>query len=607
MYNKISENPLLKFRPKVAAFYSTQPEVPEGTWPPVKMRHYINLALIKQKAIDFSKDYIRQTIHGSMDDVIKDKDEITYEDAFNDLEDGALVILEGRPGCGKTTLMHRLSQDWEKYEVLASRLFVLVHFRIFSNRSDVGLKEILRVACRDYTDEEINEMHSLIEKDSGRGVVFALDGLDEYSPESKDNFLYHLIKRDCLVKSVVIVASRPAASQKFRKHAMKHVEVLGFLKSQIHEYIKSYYIDNQDNAEAQDKAEGLLKYLDHHLNVMHMCYLPLHTAMVAYLYDVEGAALPQTETEIYRHFTLWTLIRSFQKRNGDPDTPFIMEDFDDLVGVDKKVFHLILRLAYTATVQSKQVFTFREVRKCISEQLPNSSSGNEETSLGLIVIDRYFVKYGLDETYTFIHLTLQEYLSACYIAYQSEEEQAKIVEKYGSAENFAEVWKYFCGTGKCSLDNFETLLKETKDEGVVRKPRGRKKMVSNTLLHLHCAFESQNETMCTKVVETYDSNISLHNQTLNPSDMTALGYVIANSKTPLKQLALASCRLGPEGLSALLMEIKDDCSLPIETLRYNSAYNYYIKSIHQCPFLLLIACIIIRVISIAKLASMRLR
>ena len=535
------------------------------------MRHYINLALIKQKAIDFGKDYVRQTIHGSMDDVIKDKDEITYEDAFIDLEDGALVILEGRPGCGKTTLMHKLSQDWEKRRVLASRLFVLVHFRIFSNRSDIGLKDILRVACRDFTDEEINEMHSLIEKDSGRGVVFALDGLDEYSPESKNNFLYQLIKKGRLVNSVVIVASRPAASQKFRKCATKHVEVLGFLKSQIHEYIKSYYTDDQDDTEVQDKAEGrigqdkaegqdkakgLLKYLDHHLNVMHMCYLPLHTAMVAYLYDVEEDALPQTETEIYRHFTLWTLIRSFQKRNGDLDTPFIMEDFDDLVGVDKKVFHLILKLAYTATVESKQVFTFREVRKCISEQLPNSSPGNEETSLGLIVIDRYFVKYGLDETYTFIHLTLQEYLSACYISYRSEEEQAEIVEDYRSAKNFAEVWKYFCGIGKCSLNNFEKLLKETESE-----------VVSNTLLHLHCAFESQNETMCTQVVDTYDSNISLCYKTLNPSDMTALGYVIANSKTPLKELTLASCRLGPEGLSALLMEIKDDCSLPIETLR----------------------------------------
>ena len=559
----------IKFRPKLAAFYSKQPEVPEGTWPPVKMRHYINLALIKQKAVDFSKDYVRQTIHGSMDDVIKDKDEITYEDAFNDLEDGALVILEGRPGCGKTTLMHKLSQDWEKCRVLASRLFILVHFRIFSNRSDIGLKDILRVACRDFTDEEISEMHSLIEKDSGGGVVFALDGLDKYSPKSKDNFLYQLIKRDRLVNSVVIVASRPAASQEFRGHAMKHVEVLGFLKSQIREYIKNYYTDDHDNAKGQDKAEGLLKYLHHHLNVMHMCYLPLHTAMVAYLYDVEGAALPQTETEIYRHFTLSTLIRSIRRKSDDPSKPFKLKSFDKLAGVDKEEFDLVLKLAFTATIKSKQVFTREELEEHIFTHLSELNPGHEVTSLGLIVIDRYFVKYGLDETHAFIHLTLQEFLSACYISYQSEEKQMEILGKYGSAENFTQVWKYFCGLGKCSLENFIALLKETKAEDVVHKPRSQKnsEVVSNTLLHLHCAFESQNKTMCTKVVDTYDSNISLYNQTLNPSDMTALGYVIANSKTPLKQLALASCRLGPEGLSALLMEIKDDFSLPIETLR----------------------------------------
>lgn len=563
-YKQLSDTPLLKFRQKLADFYSKQPEVPEGTWPPVKTPHYINLALIKSKAINFGKDYVRQTIHGSIDDVIKDKDEIAYEDAFNDLADGALVLLEGRPGCGKTTLMHKLSQDWEKQKVLASHLFILVHFRIFSNRSDVGLKDILRVANRDFTDEEINEMHSLIEKDSGRGVVFVLDGLDEYSPESKDNFLYHLIKRNRLVNAVVVVASRPAASQKFRKYATKHIEVLGFLRPQIREYIQSY------SNGLSDKVEGLWKYLENHPNVMHMCYLPLHTAMVTYLYDVEGAKLPQTETEIYRHFTVWTLIRSFKKRNDDIDldTPFVIENFDDLSGVDKKVFHLILKLAYEATVKSKQVFTFREVREHISEQLSNSSAASDEISLGLIVIDRYFVKYGLSETYAFIHLTLQEYLAACHISYQSEDEQTEILQKHGPAVNFAQVWKYLCGIGGCSLQNFKVLMGETKDESVVSQRRGQKKVASNMLLHLHCAFESQKESMCTQVVDTYDSKILLCNQTLNPSDMTALGYVIVNSKTPLKELGIVSCRLGQEGLSALMMEIKDSSSLEVETLRY---------------------------------------
>ena len=125
--------PLFKFRPKLADFYSKKPEVPEGTWPPVKKTHYVNLALIKQTAINFAKDLVRQTVHGSIDDIIKDKEKIDYEDAFDELKDGALVLVEGRPGCGKTTLMHKLSQDWEKRKILVSRLFFLVHFRRFSN------------------------------------------------------------------------------------------------------------------------------------------------------------------------------------------------------------------------------------------------------------------------------------------------------------------------------------------------------------------------------------------------------------------------------------------------------------------------------------------
>ena len=550
--------PLVKFRPKLADFYSNKPEVPEGTWPPVKKTHYVNLALIKQAAINFAKDLVRQTVHGSIDDIIKDKEKIDYEDAFDELEDGALVLVEGRPGCGKTTLMHKLSQDWEKRKILVSRLFFLVHFRRFSNRSDIKLSDILRAATLDYTDEEINEICTNIERESGRGVVFALDGLDEYCPESKCNLFYNLIKRERLANCIVIVASRPAASQKFRKYATKHVEVLGFLKPQIHEYIDNYF------NECPDKAQGLLRYLEHHLNVMHMCYLPLHSAMVTYLYDMEGANLPQTETEIYKHFTLWTLIRSFKKQSDDPDAPFIINDFDDLSQENKKIFDLILKLAFNATVNSKQVFTLNEVKKHISEQLPSSGSGSNENSLGLIIIDRYYVKYGLDEIYTFLHLTFQEFLAAWFVANQDELEQATILKTHSSKENLAEVWKFYCGSGRCSSENFKLLLDESKQ---IQTNRSRKKKdFSSILLHLHCAYESQQEEKCHQIIETYDSSIMLDNNSLNPIDMTALGYVVVNSTASLKELAITSCHLGPEGLTAFATVVGDH-TLAVETLK----------------------------------------
>jgi hypothetical protein len=288
--------------------------------------------------------------------------------------------------------------------------------------------------------------------------------------------------------------------------------------------------------------------------------------MVTYLYDIEGDNLPQTETEIYRHFTLWTLIRSLQKRSDDPDEPFTLDDFSDLSPDDRIIFNLILKLAFNATIESKQVFSRKEVKEQISEQLSSSGSGNDGDSLGLIVIDRYFVKYGLDEIYTFLHLTFQEFLCAFYIASQTEEKQKEILSTYSSKENLAEVWKFYCGVGKCSSENFSTLLRDARCRVQAVKSRSTKITIPNTLLYLHCAYESQKGWMCSQVVETHKSCIKLHDQSLTPSDMTALGYVIRHSEMPIKELNITLCRLGVEGLTALLTEIGDQ-NLCLEKLR----------------------------------------
>jgi hypothetical protein len=556
----------MKFRPKLANFYSKKLEVPESAWPPIKKTHYVNLALIKSQAMNFRKDYVRQTIHGSIDDIVKDKEEISYEDAFNEHDDrsGILIILEGRPGCGKTTLMHKLSQDWEKGIVLSSRLFFLVHLRRFNNRSDIQLPDLLQAAAPDFTKNDREQMCMLIEGSHGRGAVFALDGLDEYSPKA-DNLVYSLIEGRQLTNAVVIVASRPAATQQFRNRASKHVEVLGFLEPQIHEYINNYF------SIYPDKAQGLLHYLKLHLNIMHMCYLPLHAAVVTYLYDIEGANLPPTETEIYRHFTLFTVIRSTRKRC--PDTHHQLYSFSELSLEDQAVFNIILTVAFNSIVESRQVFSLGDLRKYIPEKSP--SYGDDGSTLGLIIVDRYFVKYGLSEIYSFVHVALQEYLSSVYITNQSDEEQKRIISSHGSDRRLAGVWKFYCGIGKCSHENFELLLSKTKT--TVKKYQTQSK-----LLHFHCCFESQQEWTCTRIMNTYDSCIKLRKQSLTPSDMTALGYVISHSETPLKKLVMSSCYVGPEGLTALAMELKEFPAL--EVLRYNTCICMHVTSVHAARF-----------------------
>ena len=540
-----SANPLFKHRPKLAAFYLRQPEVPEGTWPPVKKTQYINLALIRtEQAIDFNKEFLRQTIRGSIDDIMKDKDDINYDEVFTELEEGTTLLFEGRPGCGKTTMMNKVSQDWAKWNIFSLCVLFLVHLRRFGNRSDIDLETVLRSTPVDFSEEDLQQIQTHIEDNQGEGVVFALDGLDEYCPDKKDmktTFVHKLIKGQILPKSIVIVASRPAASQKYRRSATKCIEVLGFLKEQIYEYINSYF-DRNKNKDLL--VVGLRTYLEHHPNVMHMCYLPLHMAMVTYLYEVEGASLPQTETEIYRHFTLSTLLRSICKRDGMEvdDEEFHLSSFDELQPEDRNIFDCILKFAYEATVVNpQQVFSAEEVKNF------------NDNLLGLVVFDKYFARYGLKQIYTFLHLTFQEFLSACHIVQLDSQAQKEIILKYGSDKSLGVVWKFYCGMTQFSgekMRNFEHLVEKTKSE---------------VLLHLHCVHESQQDILCTHIINSYGSKIVLNSSSLNPADFTALGYVLTHSSVPATELAITSCNIGPEGLSALEKAVNP--SLAMKTLR----------------------------------------
>ena len=551
----IDSNPLLKHRPNLAAFYRHQPEVPEGTWPPVKKTQYINLALIRtEQAIDFNKEFLRQTIRGSVDDIMKDKDDIKYDEVFAEVEEGNRLLFEGRPGCGKTTMMNKVSQDWAKEKIFSSCLLFLVHLRRFGNRSDINLETVLRSTPVEFSDEEFRELAAQINSNQGKGIVFALDGLDEYSPEKKykkTTFIHKLIKGEVLPKSIVIVASRPAASLRYRRNSTKCIEVLGFLKDQIYEYINSYF-DGKDSL-----VVGLRTYLEHHPNVMHMCYLPLHMAMVTYLYEVEEASLPQTETEIYRHFTLSTLLRSIHKRDEmeiDDEEEFCFQCFDDLQPEDRGVFDCILKLAYESTVVNpQQVFSAEEVRKFTSRR--SNDTANSDNSLGLVVVDKYFVRYGLKEIYTFLHLTFQEFLSACHIVQLDSQAQEEIILKYGGNKRLGVVWKFYCGMTQFSgekMHNFEHLVEKTKSEA---------------LLHLRCAHESQQDTLCTHTMKSCGSKIVLNSLSLNPADFTALGYVLTHSSVPPTELAITSCNIGPEGLSALEKAVNVSPPPTLKTLR----------------------------------------
>ena len=246
------------------------------TWPPLKIVQFVELALIQQE-----KNALHiglKTVTRDIDEVCGHKTKVLFNDLFKEIDNGQLLLFEGRPGSGKTTLMLKVSCDWGKGEILQSaKIVILLQLRRLNKTKHIYLHNLIKTSCNRLSVQEIQCLSSYIERSCGEGVVFILDGFDEYSsPASEDNLINKLLTRELFSKSVVIVSSRPAATKHLRMYANKYIEVVGFVKSQIYDYIDIYYKDKQ-------KANHLIKHLEDHPNLLNICYLPLHCAMLTHL------------------------------------------------------------------------------------------------------------------------------------------------------------------------------------------------------------------------------------------------------------------------------------------------------------------------------------
>ena len=497
--------------------YSAKPEVPKDSWPPATSNTYINLALIKSGDID--KD--RYTIRGDMDDVYSKKENICYADVFAKYRSRVRLLIEGRPGSGKTTLVHKVSKDWARGVALrGAKLVFLISLRVLSEKLDDTLSDILNQLFYRNDEETLHLVLRHIVDSNGEGVCFIIDGLDEYTREK--SIIFDIIDKTYLPLSMVIVASRPVALAFLREQeSIREVEVLGFKKEQIFEYIDDYFLHRST---VNNNSLKLKTYLGLHLNIFNMCYLPVHIVMICFLFEIKSD-LPQTETGIYKLFTVFTLLRKMRRTNKHAQ----LKSPDDLTGRDKEYFQAICKLAFDMTTSFKQVVHQDEI--ALSDH-----SGSDEPSLGLITIDSTAGLYGFQDLYTFFHLTFQEFLAAYHLVKLKEEEQSKIFEKYVCNKHMAVVWKFYCGL--VEFNTHESSVKELIGQFL-------------DLPKVQYVFESQQPKACDYVVKS-DHRVLNFRGYLNPSDLAAIKFVISNATCPLEELDLFSCRCDCEALAAVL-------------------------------------------------------
>ena len=497
------------------SLYSSLYEVPDDSWPLANAKTFIDLVLVRTNRSQHK--YTNVFIEEEMEALLGDKERVGYKDAFSQYESRALVLVEGRPGSGKTTLANRIAKDWAEGKVLKNtdRVFLI------SLRNDHSKSDLFKMLYHSQSEEFMLN----VEQSNGEKTCFILDGYDEFSSKDNDSsIIYQLINKTYLPRAMIIITSRPIATVKLRHKATTTIESLGFTKDHFDLYVNSYpFEDANDTNEAESTKSKLRKHLKACTNVLNMCYLPINASIICFLFNqgLDDSELPKTETQLYEKLVISIILRKLQPFDN-------FHSLNDLRGENKECFSRLCSLALDMMVENKQVI----------HQLPVPlESLNETPFRGLLATDRTDKYYGLKDVFTFLHHTLQEYLAAYYLASLDENQQTEIIRLNSGQDHMLTTFKFYCG-----LVNFENKISQFTDITTTE---------ANALFLVHCTYENQQPELCRGALKILDGEISISPCTLTPADFTALSYVISNASHLVSGIHMSECQLYEESLNEI--------------------------------------------------------
>ena len=277
-------------------------------------------------------------------------------------------------------------------------------------------------------------------------------GFDELSliQRHEHSLFLDIIKGKVLSKCAVVVTSRPYASrpiQELWQSVNRHIEVLEFTNEQVHKCIHQRIND-------EAKAKELCAELEDRLDIESICQIPLNCSIVLYVYEMEDYRLPDTLTELYELFVLHGL-RRYAAISQDSSAIEVLHDVHKLPRPIQYYFSILSKLAFEGLKEDKLVFeqgdlvvAFSQTFTCVNLPL-----------LNLMTSAKSYSSRRTHDTYSFLHLTVQEYLGAFWAAKNlSEHEKLDFLKENMKNERFYMVLRFFAGITNLNIMNVHTLF-----------------------------------------------------------------------------------------------------------------------------------------------------
>ena len=562
--------------------YKHQPIVATD-WPPrIGKDFFGRLALVEKQDSSTQAESAWHLLRGQVDKTVKltENKEISVEDVLQPTDSSLSlrVVIDGPPGIGKTTLCRKLLNMWSN-GTLVHQQYDLVLYCPLRNSKIATATTLADLFVRQRY--EVPMVTEWFEKRNGEGLLIIFDGWDELSEQLRQSSLAaSIICKEKLDQCSVIVTSRSYASStllEIMSNLSRHVQIIGFSEKEIstviiqtlkkdtklaqkliHENttkhgLKSHFTTTQNSNDSQ-LAMKLINDLKVRNDVQSLCYVPLVCSMVILVYCKEGGHLPITLSQLYENFILQTIRRHVKRHDINPRT---LGSLSSLPSQLAKPLQEMCQLAYTNLANTRMTFS--------SHQLQSLSETVKEDYLGLMTT---FTDYD-EEKYQFLHLSIQEFLAAWWIA-KHEKKTEEVFKDHFDDDHFRMCLRFVAGLTHLEHESCQQYFnKQQLDLQCKREPLfGFKNyhlsyfyqnpeikqitQISNNndhiryddldnvpILLLQLLYESQNTTLCQVLAQSMNNHsLCLDRVSLSLFDWLCLSYCINNSNTTWNQLHL---------------------------------------------------------------------